>query len=176
MFLDVSIEGVEVEAKVDCGSPTTIISRSLLLLIGQSMSHQGHDLPPLSRPCIKLYGKDGKRELVISAQTKLTIEADGKSACIPVFVQPDSEQACLFGMNAAPSLGLSFHKANGEPLKSKPNQSLSTCVCLLQTARVPGCTGKFLEAKIDVDMPPGMHTVFEPEPGVLESHGLSAQE
>ena len=176
LFLNVLVEGVEVEAVVDIGSQTTIISRRLLHSISQSMSRQGRSPPPLSRPVIKLYGKDGKRELVISAQTKITIEADGKSACVPVFVQPDSEQDCLLGMNALPSLGLSFRRANGEPLICKYNQSVSACVCLIQTTRVPGGMGKFVEAKVDTNMLPGTHMVFEPEPGILESRGLSAQE
>ena len=81
-------------------------------------------------------------------------------------------------MNAAPSLGLSFSRANGEPItcKANPTQSVSASVCLIQTTQVPGRTGKFLEAKLNVDMAPGTHMVFEPEPGVLESRGLSAQE
>lgn len=177
LFLNVLVEGVKVEAMVDIGSPTTIISRRLLHSISQSMSRQGRGPPPLSRPVIKLYVKDGKRELVISAQTKITIEADGKSVCVAVFVQPDSEQDfCLLGMHALPSLGLSFRRANGEPLICKYNQSMSACVCLIQTTRVPRRTGKFVEAKVDSSMLPGTHMVFEPEPGVLESRGLSAQE
>ena len=90
LFLDVSIEGEKVEAMVDCGSPTTIISRSLLHSVAKNMQRQGREPPELTRPVLKLYGKDGKRELVITAQTNLTIEADGKSACVPVFIQPDS--------------------------------------------------------------------------------------
>lgn len=35
---------------------------------------------------------------------------------VPVLVQPDSDQACLVGMNMAPLLGLSFLGANGQPL------------------------------------------------------------
>ena len=54
--------------------------------------------------------------------------------------------------------------------------ALSASVCLIQTTHVPGRTGKFLEAKLNVDMAPGTHLVFEPEPGVLESRRLSAQE
>ena len=62
---------------------------------------------------------------------------------VPVFIQPDSEQPCLLGMNAAPSLGLSFCRANGEPItcKANPTQSVSASVCLIQTTQVPGCTG-----------------------------------
>ena len=133
LFLNVSIEGEKVEAMVDCGSPTTIISRSLLYSIARNMQSQGREPPELTRPVLKLYGKDGKRELVITAQTTLTIEADGESACVPVFIQPDSEQPCLLGMNALPSLGLPFCRANGEPITCKFNltQSLSANVCLI---------------------------------------------
>ena len=130
LFLDVSVEGEKVEAMVDCGCPTTITSRSLLHAIARNMQRQGCKPPELTRPVLKLYGKDGKSELVITAQTKLTIEADGKSACVPVFIQPDSEQPCLLGMNAAPSLGLSFCRANGEPIACKANPTQSQPQCL----------------------------------------------
>ena len=73
LFLDISIEGEKVEAMVDCGSPTTIISHSLLHSIARNMKRQGCNPPELMRPVLKLYGKDGKRELVITAQTKLTM-------------------------------------------------------------------------------------------------------
>ena len=117
-------------------------------------------------------------ELVINAQMKLTIEADGKSACVSVIIQPDSEQPCLLGMNAAPPLGLSFYQANGEPITCKvnPKESVSASVCLIQIIQVPGCSGKFLEPKLNVNMAPGMHMIFKPEPVLLERHGLSAQE
>ena len=92
LFLNVSVEGEKVEAMVDCGCPTTIISHSLLHAIARNMQRQGHEPPELTRPVLKLYGKDGKRELVITAQTKLTIETDGKSACVPVIIQPDSDR------------------------------------------------------------------------------------
>ena len=166
---------------VDCGSLTTIINfpiaYSIPLPVTCSDKNMSHEPPELTRPVLKLYGKDGKRELVITARTNLTVKAEGKLACVPVFIQPDSDQLCLLGMNAAPSLGLSFNRANREPItcKANPTQSVSASVCLIETTRVPGCTGKFLKATLNVDMAPGTHTVFEPEPGVLESRGLSAQ-
>ena len=81
-------------------------------------------------------------------------------------------------MNAAPALGLSFCRANGKPLTSKLTQPLTACVCLVQSTIVPGRTGRFLEARFesDVSVPSGTHALFEPEPGILERHGLSAQE
>ena len=132
LFLDVYVEGEKVEAMVDCGAPTTIISCRLLHSVAKNMQQQE---PELKRPVLKLYGRDGKRELVITAHTNLTIEADGKSACVPVFIQPDSNQPCLLGMNATPTLGLSFDRANREPITCKANttQSVSASVCLIET-------------------------------------------
>ncbi len=38
-----------------------------------------------------------------------------------MFVQPDSAQECLLGMNAIPFLGLVMTRSNGETLWSPPN-------------------------------------------------------
>ena len=76
-------------------------------------------------PTARLYGKDcdGEgRELDIT-EVSLKIEAGGKAVTAPVFVQPDSEQPCLLGMNVAPTLGLKFLDANGLPLKEYTSQS-----------------------------------------------------
>ena len=54
LFLDVEIEGVPVEAVVDCGSPATIISRSMLHEIARNLRRTGKPLPELSKPSIKL--------------------------------------------------------------------------------------------------------------------------
>ena len=119
LLLDLQIEGVPVEALVDTGSQSTIISRTTLHTIAKHLRENGHPLPKLEEPTVKLFGKDGQnggRELVITAQLNVTLEADGRSVSAPVFVQPDSEQPCLLGMNAAPLLGLSFLRANGKPL------------------------------------------------------------
>ena len=57
--------------------------------------------------------------MTITAQLQVKVEADGESACVPVFVQPFSEQECLLGMNVLPALGLVITRANGEPLITK---------------------------------------------------------
>ena len=41
MFLDVEIEGVPVEAVVDCGSPVTVISKRVLHNIARSFRRLG---------------------------------------------------------------------------------------------------------------------------------------
>ena len=107
---------------VDTGSQSTIISCSLLHKIGQKSRSQGEPLPVLEKPNARLFGKDGARggrELTITAQLQVKVEADGESAYIPVFVQPFSEQECLLGMNGFPALGLVIIRANGEPLITK---------------------------------------------------------
>ena len=40
-------------------------------------------------------GSKGSRELTITAQLHVTIEANGESACMPIFVQPDYVQSLL---------------------------------------------------------------------------------
>ena len=69
--VSITIEGITVEALVDTGSQSTIISRSLLHEIGQNMKSKGQPLPIIERPTVHLFGKDvagGGRELVITAQ------------------------------------------------------------------------------------------------------------
>ena len=58
-----------------------------------------------------LFGKDGhggRWELLISAQLQVSIEADGESAIVTVFVKSDSEQQCLLSMNVLPALDLTI--------------------------------------------------------------------
>ena len=82
---------------------------------------------------MKLFGKDGRagsHELNITALVTLTVEADGVSIPVVLFVQPDSSQPCLLGMNAAPALGLKFLNAKGQPLRKAVMDrtgSLITC-------------------------------------------------
>ena len=71
---------------------------------------------------IKLWGKDGKYQLDITAKVTLTMEAGGKAVKVPVFIQPDSQQPCLLGMNAAPALGMSFLDAHGKALRQQSPQ------------------------------------------------------
>ena len=61
LFLDLEIEGVPVEAVMDCRSPATIISRRMLHEIARNLRRTGKPLPEMSKPSIKVYGKDGKR-------------------------------------------------------------------------------------------------------------------
>ena len=105
--LQLHIEGVPVEAMVDTGSQSTVISRAVLHEVGRHLRHQGREMPQLRLPSARLYGKDcegEKRELDITAEVSLKIKAEGKAVTAPVFVQPESEQPCLLGMNTAPAL------------------------------------------------------------------------
>lgn len=102
---------------------------------------------------MKLYGKDGhkcNKELIVTAQIKLTLTSGGKAVTTPVFVKPDGEQPYLLGMNATPALGLKFLLSGGQPLWTEPEVPSSTtgaAVYLMQSSTVPGCKGQFLEAR-----------------------------
>ena len=78
LYLDLDIEGVPVVSMVDCGSPSTIISRSLLHRIVQQMKSDGKLLPELSLPSMQLFGKDGCYKIKITAQVDLQLQTDGK--------------------------------------------------------------------------------------------------
>ena len=87
LCLDITVEGVQVEALVDSCSEVTIISHSLLHEIGKCCKEKGRPLPQLVVPSLALYDKSDK-QLEISAQLTVSMETDGKSVMVPVFVQP----------------------------------------------------------------------------------------
>ena len=102
LLFDISVEGVVVAAVVHTGSQATIISRALLHKVNSHVKSQGKSLAKLEVPSMPLYGKGGssERELDITAQVKLTLAVDGRKVTVPVFIQPNSWQACLLGTNA----------------------------------------------------------------------------
>ena len=139
LCLQVSVEGVPVDAAVETGSQSTIISCSMLHSIAHKQKEGGLPPPTLELPTARLFGKDSHRggcELVITTQLKVTIEVDGLLANVIAFVQPDSELQCLLGMNALPALGLTVRRANGENLiLMKGNDTvkcITSCVNLVQ--------------------------------------------
>lgn len=180
VYIDLLFNGEPVRAMVDTGAQSTIISRSMLHAIGRRAKSEGCPLPVLEQPSVRLFGKDGKggRELTITAELQVTLEADCKSTCVSVFVQPNSEQKCLLGMNAIPSLGISVLRANGEPLiaASEPTSPKVANVCLAQSTTIPSQKGRFVKAHIDCSLSQGDHLLFEPRHSTLESLGLNTQE
>ena len=63
-------------------------------------------MPKLQPASVRLYGKGGaagQHELNVTAQVILPVETGGVVVHIIFFVQPDSTQDCLIGMNAAPA-------------------------------------------------------------------------
>lgn len=149
VLLDVEVEGVPIEAVVDTGSQSTIISRETLHAIGRSLRGAGRPLPHLCKLTVKLFGKDGQedgRELVVNAQLEVTMCADGQNVCVPVLVQPNSEQACLLRMNAIPLLALNFLRANGQPLRTIAQEDCPKArVRLVKTVTVPHSSWKDCE-------------------------------
>lgn len=105
---------------------------------------------------------------MITAQVQVTIEADGESACIPVFVQPDSKQLCLLG--------------NGEPLTVKEESNPGVAhVRLVEVITVPSLKGCFMKVKADycttgLKAAAGSPLLFEPQHEVFEPLGLSTYE
>ena len=99
---------------------------------------------------------------------------------IPLFVQPDSEQLCLLGMNAAPALGLNFLRSGGQPLQTEPEVPSSTttaaAVYLVQSSTVPGRKVQLLEAHVGFNFHKGDELWFEPDTSMLKDVGLSCQE
>ena len=107
---------------VDTGAQSTIISCSTLHTVFRHLQQQGKEEPQLELPIARLYvknGKNGGKELNITAQVTLNFTVDEKSVqSVPVFVQPDSSQDCLLGTNAIPLLGIKVVRSSGDTLLS----------------------------------------------------------
>lgn len=87
LWLNVTIEGVPIDAMVDSGSESTIISRHMLHRVFRHCRQLGLPEPKLKVPSVKFYGKDGKapgKELLITAETTLIIGVDGKFVQVSV--------------------------------------------------------------------------------------------
>ena len=177
LHLDLCIEGVPIKAMVDTGAQSTIISRSTLHSVVHHLQQQGREEPQLELPTARLYGKDGKEggmELKITAQVTLTFNVDDRSVSIPVFVQPDSAQACLLGMNAIPLLGISVVRSNGDVmLSSLPAESDTAKVNLVEAVTLPSQRGRILKAKV---MCSAKDLLFEPDHEILAPLGVNAAE
>ena len=181
VYVQVEVSGVSVEAMLDTGAQSTIISRELLHKVVRHLQATSKPVPKLRIPSAKLYGKDGTeggREIVITAELDLEISVDGESISVPVFVQPGSSQPCLLGMNAIPALGFSLLSPKGQILivrnDSKPKVSV---VRLVQGVTVPSLKGSFVKVKADgVSVLPGDSLLFEPVNDHLESKGLYSHE
>ena len=176
LVLNIVIEGEPVEAMVDSGSQSTIVSRETLHRIGRRLARQGQPLPLLETVSgIKLWGKDGKYQLNITAKVTLTMEAGGRAVKVPVFIQPDSQQPCLLGMNAAPALGIAFFDARGTALRQQPSLSSPRAkVSLVQASIVPSQKGLFLEGQVEGFVQEGHEVLFEPDLEGLGAQGLGA--
>ena len=85
------------------------------------------------------------------------------SVPIVLFVQPDSLQPCLIGMNAAPALGLSFLNAKGQPLKKSVIAGHAQVNLALSKA-IPACAHFIVQGEIESDLMKGSCVLFEPDP------------
>ena len=190
LYLDILIEGVPVRAMFDTGAQSSIVSREVLHAIGRHLGRQGRPVPTLRKPCTTLFGKDGDKgpEIVVTAQFDATVEADGKTVCATLFVQPDSVQPCLLGTNIIPYLGVSITRANGEALATSPQSEPTVSrVCLVQATTIPSQKGRFIKCRVDSNpcqskgQADGNTSevkccLFEPACDVIESHGLCSHE
>ena len=135
---------------LDTGAQSTIISRSALHDIANHLRQAGKDPLVLELPTVRLFGKDGQKggsELCITAQVTLSIELKSRIVKVPVFVQPDSEQRCLLGMNVIPLLGIEVRHCDGEPILLLDQKELSSgavTVNLISATSVPAQTGRIV--------------------------------
>ncbi len=185
LHMNIDLEGLPVKAMVDTGAQSTIISRSTLHAVNHHLKQQGENLPPLELPTVRLYGKDGqkggKQLLVITAQITLVLSLGDRSVQVPVFVQPDSEQSCLLGINAIPHLGINVSHSDGKPVVTQESISSLTEggvneVCLEKGVKLPAQKGRVLQAKLSSPLSDFTDLLFEPDPELLEQLGIVALE
>ena len=176
LTIELSVEGVNVTAIVDTASNSTIISRSMLHDIKRHLDSKGKSMPKLELPCVPLYGKEGTKgkPLDITAQVLLSYSCDGRKVTAPTFVQPESEQRCLIGMNVIPFLGITVRRANGRPLHAVVEQDAH--VRLVQSVVIPGQKGRVVEACVEGDTVCGKEVLFQPEHRTLQELGVWTQE
>ena len=166
LYCDLEVEGVPVVSMVDCGSQTTIISRSFLHQVAKRLTSDGKPLPELKMPTVRLYGKDGpngRSQLPITAQVDLSVTSGGKTVSVTMFVQPDSAQECLLGTNASLPLGFKFVDGKGKPLRSSSDPQFTESesepqvahVSLIQASSIPSRKCRFLKAKVSGECSPG---------------------
>ena len=77
----------------------------------------------------------------------LIFSCDGCKVTVPTFIQPESEQRCLIGMNVIPFLGATIRRANGKPLHAIVEREAQ--VRLVQTTTIPGQKGRLVEAQVE---------------------------
>ena len=118
---------------------------------------------------------DGR--VAVTAQLQLSFSVDGKSANVPVSVQPDSEQSCVLGMNAISSLGRHVVRSTGEPLlPASQNEPIVATVNLLSSIAIPSQSGRIVKAQLSQSNAGMGDLLFEPCHDLLVPLGVSAQE
>ena len=107
-----------------------------------------------------------------------------RTVTVPVFVQPNSSQRCLLGMNAIPLLGLQVtHCDDGRPLLTHVDDNI-TCtplkaiLCLVSAVALPSRKGCVVRAKISS---PELHSsegglLFEPNYEFADTAGITLVE
>ena len=168
LLLDVSIEGVPVAAVADTGAQST---RSMFHRIHKHM--KSHKESPCQSWSISTLWPSG-RKLDITAMANLRFSADCFEVTVLVFVQPESEQDCLLGMNTLPQLGVKVHRANEEPLRNSGEKDTKSWIQLVYTVVIPSHKAKFVEAKLEGPLPEGKEFVFEPHIAGMSARGAVA--
>ena len=175
LTIELNVEGVNVVAIVDTASNSTIISRPMLHDIKRHLDSEGKPMPKLELPCVPLYGKEGTKgkPLDITAQVLLSYSCDGRKVTVPTFIQPESEQRCLIGMNVIPFLGITVRRANGRPLHAIVEREAQ--VRVVQSVVIPGQKGRVVEACVEGNTC-GSEFLFQPESKTSQELGVWTQE
>ena len=145
------------------------------------MHNESRAPPVMKLPSVKLYGKSGKggnSELLTTAEVSLMFSMDGHSVVVPTFVQPDSDQDCLLGVNAIPLLGISLVRSKGDTvLASHLEETGGIKIELVEAVTLPSQKGRIVRAELSGD-----HSeicgdmLFQPFQEILQPLGLCVEE
>ena len=177
----VSIEGVPVKALVDTGAQSIIIFHEVLHTVVKHMHKERRAPPVMKLPSVKLYeksGKEGNRELLTKAEVSLMFSKDGHSVVVATFVQPDSDQDCLLGVNALPLLGISVVQSKGDTvLASHLEETDGIKIQLVEAVTLPSQKCRIVRAELSGDHA-GIcgDMLFQPFQEILQPLGLCVEE
>ena len=176
----VTVEGTDVDALVDSGSPVTIVSLALLLQVLASNKAPGQTPEEwtvevkerLRRPTVTVKTYDGAK-LLIHAETTLEISLGEKKHIAPVLVQKDAPEDLLLGTDFLPQLGILRMtpkkpdirvELQSEQPKRDAADKTHPRVSLISATRIPARHEKLVRGRVpkDADL---ARALFEPAEG-----------
>ena len=175
-YATVKIEGCDVEAILDTGSPVYIISEEVFRRVARGGNIRSSDL--------KLSGVRltdcSHQDVPVTAEVELKVSmGSGTAVHVPMFVYDGADPPCLLGLGAVMRLGLVSLAPSVEVRTAKgssPICSVPVKVRLIGSFRIPPDHGAILKVEVQGNFQQGQPEMFQADAGWLRSNGLTAEE